>query len=253
MNRPTDTLADEPPSHDRILVAVCTYNERENLPKLLVDIRRAVPQADILVVDDRSPDGTGDWAQQQRAEAPWLRVTIREGKLGLGSAIVHAMRYACREGYAYLVNLDGDRSHDPASIPALLHAMETQQADVAIGSRYVEGGAIEGWPWSRRVMSHALNRLARFSLGLEAYDCSGAFRCYRIESLRQVDLRQVRCEGYAMLEEILWLLKGSDAKIVEIPITFVNRTEGASKLSFSEAVNALATLARLAIARQRST
>lgn len=252
MNRPPETFDDNRDSHRKMLVAICTYNERENLPQLLADIHHAVPQADVLVVDDQSPDGTGDWARQQTEHAPWLKVTIRKGKLGLGSAIVHAMRYASEQKYTFLVNLDGDRSHDPASIPALLQAINEQHADVAIGSRYVDGGAIQGWPWSRRVISAAMNRVARICLGLEARDCSGAFRCYRVDALDRIDLNHIQSKGYAMLEEVLWLLTRNHTKIVEVPITFVNRSEGASKLSASEAIKALAMLARIATSRRRS-
>ena len=212
MDRSTNTFDDDRVSHPKLLVAICTYNERENLPQLLTDVHEAVPQADVLVVDDHSPDGTGEWAQQQAVLAPWLKVTIRNGKLGLGSAIVHAMRYASEQKYALLVNLDGDRSHDPASIPSLIRAMEEQQADVAIGSRYVHGGAIKGWPWSRRVISAAMNRVARICLGLDARDCSGAFRCYRVCILDRINLNDIQSKGYAMLEEILWMLTRKQAK-----------------------------------------
>lgn len=235
----------------RVLVAVCTYNEMDCLPELVAGIRDALPSADVLVVDDGSPDGTGDWAANKAEQSAWLQVIQRGRKLGLGSAIVAAMRHAIESDYDYLVNLDGDMSHDPSAIPTLVEMAENQQADVVIGSRYVPGGAIEGWPMSRRVISGLLNRAARFGLGLQARDCSGAYRCYRVSTLEQVDLNRIRASGYAMLEEILWLLTHREAKIVEVPIRFVNRAQGSSKLSSSEAAKSIMMLARIALSPRR--
>ncbi|QDV71024.1 Undecaprenyl-phosphate mannosyltransferase [Rosistilla carotiformis] len=235
----------------RVLVAVCTYNELDSLPELVAGIRAALPSADVLVVDDGSPDGTGDWAADKAVRDPWFTLIQRGRKLGLGSAIVAAMRHASDSGYDFLVNLDGDMSHDPVEIPKLVDVACREQADVVIGSRYVPGGAIEGWPMSRLVISGLLNRVARIALGLQAHDCSGAYRCYRVDTLDKVDLNRIRASGYAMLEEILWLLTHRDAKIVEIPIRFVNRVQGSSKLSLGEAVKSIAMLARIACSPRR--
>jgi len=235
----------------RVLVAVCTYNELDSLPELVAGIRAALPSADVLVVDDGSPDGTGEWAADKAGRDPWFTVIQRGRKLGLGSAIVAAMRHASDAGYDFLVNLDGDMSHDPVEIPKLVDVAQREQADVVIGSRYVPGGAIEGWPMSRLVISGLLNRVARIALGLQARDCSGAYRCYRVDTLDKVDLNRIRASGYAMLEEILWLLTHRDAKIVEIPIRFVNRVQGSSKLSLGEAVKSIAMLARIACSPRR--
>ena len=229
----------------RVLIAVCTYNERENLPELVEGISCAIPDADILVVDDGSPDGTGEWASGYSTENPHLSVMQRSGKLGLGSAVVAAMRHAIGNDYDYFVNLDGDLSHDPASIPRLLAKSEESGADVVIGSRYVSGGSIKGWPPHRRFMSALLNRVARVGMRLGVTDCSGSFRCYRVSTLRGVDLDLVRAKGYAMLEEILCLLKMSKATFAEVPITFTDRERGASKLNLGEAIRSALTILKL--------
>src|SRR3990170_2264451 len=160
----------------RTLVALATYNEIENLPRLTEEILRVLPTADLLVVDDNSPDGSGRWCDERAASEPRLSCLHRAGKLGLGSATLDAIRYAVAHDYDVIVTMDADWSHDPAHLPELVAA--TAHADVAIGSRYVEGGAIEGWPRHRRLLSRAMNRLSRPMLRLPIQDTSGAFRAY---------------------------------------------------------------------------
>jgi dolichol-phosphate mannosyltransferase len=231
----------------RTLVAVATYNEIENLPDLVAEILRVLPEADVLVVDDNSPDGTGKWCAERAATEPRLRCLHRPGKLGLGSATLAAARYAIEHDYQVFVTLDADWSHDPVHLPQLVAALD--HADVAIGSRYCQGGAIEGWPWPRRAMSRGVNRLTRFMLRLPVRDASGAFRAYRVAKLREIRLDDVRANGYAFFEEMLWVLHHGGATFVEVPITFERRRAGKSKINLREALAKLATLIRLAVSR----
>ena len=231
----------------RILVALATYNEIENLPGLVDRILLVLPDADILVVDDNSPDGTGRWCDEQAKNEPRLRCLHRPSKQGLGSATLAAARFAIERNYEVFVTLDADWSHDPRHLPELVRA--TDDADVAIGSRYCPGGEIEGWSRHRRLMSGAINRLSRIFLQLPVRDSSGAFRAYRVDKLGEIKLDNVQASGYAYLEEILWLLKRTGAKFVELPITFHERRAGRSKINCSEATGKLATLFRLGFRR----
>lgn len=227
----------------KTLVAIATYNEIENLPTLVEAIHQHAPHADVLVVDDNSPDGTGRWCDERAAEAPRLACLHRAGKLGLGSASYDAFRYAIERGYDVVATLDADWSHPPDRLPALLDAVS--EADVAIGSRYCPGGAIEGWPARRRVTSWLLNNVARRALRLPVKDCSGAFRAYRMEKLCEVDFDDVLTQGYAYLEELLWRLRRREATFTEVPITFRDRQAGASKINWREAATALRVIAVL--------
>ncbi|REK17236.1 MAG: polyprenol monophosphomannose synthase [Planctomycetota bacterium] len=231
------------------LVTLATYNEIENLPRLIEAILAAVPEVDILVIDDNSPDGTGRWCDEQAEQEPRLRCLHREGKLGLGTATIAGMQYAIEYGYRYVLNMDADFSHHPRHLPAMLAGMEggDPPTDVMIGSRYVAGGGVEGWPLHRQIMSRTVNAYARLLLGLRARDCSGAFRCYRVSLLEQVDFNEVRSRGYSFQEEILWRLKRLGATMRETPITFADRERGASKINGSEAFAALRILFRLGL------
>lgn len=226
----------------RTLVAIATFNERENLPTLVDAVQAAAPEADVLVVDDNSPDGTGRWADDRAAEDPRLSVIHREGKLGLGSATITAFRWGLENGYDRIATMDADWSHPPEELPALLALSEA--ADVAIGSRYALGGKIEGWPLSRRVISRVMNRLARLLLRVPVKDSSGAFRVYQANALRRIDLDRISSSGYAYLEEIVWRLAAAGATFAEHPITFRDRTVGDSKASLAEARGKLAMLWR---------
>lgn len=229
------------------LVAIATYNELENLPSLVEAIEQALPEADLLVVDDNSPDGTGRWCDERAARDGRLRCLHREGKLGLGSATVAAFAQAIAGGYQRVATLDADWSHDPALLPQLIAA--SSQADVAIGSRYCPGGRIEGWPLSRRVMSRVMNRLTRLLLKIPASDTSGAFRVYRVEALRRIDLDEISATGYAYLEETLWRLHHAGATLAEVPITFRERRAGQSKIGLGELAGKLRMLRRCAFRR----
>lgn len=221
---------------NRVLVTLCTYNERENLVQLIPELHQHVPAADILVIDDNSPDGTGVYIDEVAARDSQLRVIHRPGKLGLGTATVAAFRYGMEQGYDLLVNLDADFSHPPRFIPAMLAAAVNH--DVVIGSRYVAGGEVIGWSWSRKVMSRMLNIYARCMLGLRTRDNSGSFRCYRVSKLREIDWSRTRSKGYAIEEEILYRLKQSGATFAEVPISFEERRFGRTKINWKEAVAA---------------
>jgi len=224
------------------LVTVATYNEMENLPRLVEEIFRAAPEVDLLVIDDNSPDGTGRWCDEQRANDPRIHCLHRSGKLGLGTATIAGMQYAIEQGYRYVLNMDADFSHPPRYLPALLGGMEPPDGppvDVMIGSRYVAGGGVEGWPLKRQLMSRAVNLYARSLLGLKPKDCSGAFRCYRAATLAKLDFTAVQSRGYSFQEEILWRLKRAGARFAETPITFVERQRGVSKINSGEAFAAM--------------
>jgi len=231
----------------RIVVALATYNEIENLPGLVDEILRVLPEADIFVVDDNSPDGTGRWCDDRAATAPRLHCLHRPGKQGLGSATLAAMRWALDHSYDVIVTMDADWSHDPRFLAELVSG--TRAADVAVGSRYCEHGAIEGWPLPRRVMSRVMNSLSRLLLRLPVRDSSGAFRAYRVAAIRSIELSRVQAAGYSYLEEIIWHLHRAGATFVEVPITFHQRRAGESKINFREALSKMSTVARLTVTR----
>jgi len=236
--------------HDSTLVALATYNERESLPPLVDEILRHAPDVHVLVVDDNSPDGTGQWCDERAKADARLHCLHRPGKLGLGTATLDAFRYSLAHNYTYVVMMDADFSHHPRYLPALRAAMNPgpgERVDVAIGSRYVPGGGTEGWPLRRRWMSRGVNLYARLLLGLTPRDCSGAFRCYRTETLRQVPLDRVRSRGYSFQEEILWHLKRAGARFEEIPIVFTDRRLGQSKINLGEAWAALRIILMLGV------
>ncbi len=236
-------MEDEQP----ILVALATYNEIENLPSLVDAIHAELPQADVLVVDDNSPDGTGKWCEEFASSHPWFSHLPRAGKLGLGTALAAALQHAVERGYWAVITLDSDWSHPPEKLPELLAAAET--ADIVIGSRYCPGGSIEGWPKRRRIASRMINSLTRVLVGIPLSDCSGNYRLYTTQLLKQLDWDQLHAEGYAYLEEILWHLQRVGARFAEVPITFAERRAGQSKINLGEVIGAGRTLVRLAFRR----
>lgn len=236
-------------SDANILVTIATYNEIENLPRLVEAIFEHAPQVDLLVIDDNSPDGTGDWCDERAAQDRRVHCVHRTGKLGLGTAIVAGMQYAIEHGYDFVLNMDADFSHHPRYIPAILSGMEQADGgshiDVMIGSRYIAGGGVEGWPLKRQLMSTCINMYTRTLLGLKARDCSGAYRCYRVSRLKQLDFGQLRARGYAFQQEMLWQLKRIGCRFAETPIVFADRAYGQSKINSKEAVAALWHIAAL--------
>lgn len=215
-----------------LLVIVATYNELDNLPRLVHQLDELLPQADLLVIDDASPDGTGNWCEQAVSKYPRLSTIHREGKLGLGSAAKVGFEYAKARDYDLVATLDADLSHEPKSLAEMVAKMSSSEFDqfgVMLGSRYVQGGGTEGWPLFRRLASRAVNTFARFMLKLPSKDNSGAFRVYRGEVLDQMDLSRIKSNDFAYLEEILWRLKNAGVNFSEHPIVFKNRELGRSK------------------------
>lgn len=226
-----------------LLVLICTYNERHTLPVLVEQILRLLPEAHILVVDDGSPDGTGEWAAGRQQADPRLRALVRPGKRGLGTAIREGMRHAIQHRYAWLVNLDGDLSHDPQAIAQM--TVLQAECDIAIGSRYVAGGALRNCSWRRVVISRSANILARAIVGWEIQDCSSAFRMYRVAVLEGIALDGIQATGYGFLEEVLALILREGGRVIETPITYTEREHGTSKLSLREAWSTLSALIRI--------
>ncbi|MCY2932645.1 MAG: polyprenol monophosphomannose synthase [Planctomycetota bacterium] len=235
----------------RLIISLATYNESGNLRALVEEIRRCLPEADILVIDDNSPDGTGKIADELSRADRSVHVLHRPGKMGLGTAVLAGMRYAIENGYEYLINMDADFSHPPRYLQSLLAGAQGDGLDVMIGSRYVAGGGIAGeqFNFKRKFMSGGINAYARFWLGLKSRDNSGSYRCYRTEMLKRIPFEKIRSRGYSFMEEILYWCLEAGAKIGETPILFENRRAGASKINKMEAVNALRIIAELGVGR----
>ena len=214
----------------RALVVVPTYNEALNIAEVLHGIRTAAPGADVLVVDDSSPDGTGSLAEGLAAELGQIDVLHRPTKEGLGPAYRAGLGLGIERGYEVIVQMDADLSHDPAALPALLAAMEAG-ADVAIGSRYVPGGSIPHWPWHRRALSRYGNAYTGFALRTGVADATSGFRAYRVTTLAAIDPASTRATGYGIQIEIAYRMSRAGATIVEVPIAFTDRTRGTSKMS----------------------
>ncbi len=237
----TDGVVPPPaPATPRVLVSLATYNEKDNLPKLIDEIHAVVPGADILVIDDNSPDGTGQVADDRAAADPRIKVLHRPGKLGLGTAILDGMRYAIAHDYDLLLNMDADFSHHPRYLPTLLAGMTKN--DVMVGSRYIPGGGTANWPLSRRLMSWGVGSVVRLLLRVPARDTSGAFRCYRVAKLRELDFDAVVSRGYSFQQEMLWRCHKVGCKIAETPIFFENRRAGKSKVNPHEAVRSMGVI-----------
>lgn len=241
-------LNDGSPSSSRLLISLATYNEAGNLRPLVEAIRSFAPDSWILVIDDNSPDGTGAIADQLKAELSRIEVIHRAGKLGLGTAMLEAIRYAIEHDFDFFLNLDADFSHPTRFIPALVAGMA--ENDVMIGSRYIPGGGVEGeFNLQRKIMSTGINCYARILLGLKTKDNSGSFRCYRVSKLREIDLSRIQSRGYSFQEEILFWCKQVGCRMGETPILFENRRSGVSKINKREAISALIILFNLGVAR----
>lgn len=224
------------------LVCLPTYNERENLPSIIEELLRTAP-VDVLVVDDGSPDGTGEVAQGIAEREPRVRVLERGRKLGLGTAYVEAFKRALADGYPLVLEMDADFSHQPRYVPLLLRA--AQQADVVLGSRYVEGGGIENWGLVRRALSRGGSVYARTILGLPVRDLTGGFKCFRREVLEAIDLSSVVTTGYAFQIELTYRAWRLGFRIQEIPIVFFERAHGRSKMSGDIVVEAIHSVWRM--------
>ncbi|HUG51442.1 MAG TPA: polyprenol monophosphomannose synthase [Terrimesophilobacter sp.] len=233
-----------------VLVIVPTYNEVGNLAGVLGRLRQAVPTADVLVVDDASPDGTGALADSLAANDPGLSVWHRRAKEGLGRAYVDSFRKGLAAGSPFIVEMDADGSHDPAELPAML-AAAAAGADLVLGSRWVPGGAVRNWPWLRQAISRIGNSYARVVLGSAVHDLTSGFRVFRAEALRSLDLDTVSSQGYCFQVELAWRLERQGAQILEHPITFVERTVGRSKMHAGIVAEALLRVTVWGLTKQR--
>ena len=227
------------------LVCIPTYNEATNILRLVDRVHEAAQDSDVLVIDDASPDGTGDLVRDRILKDARLELMARPGKLGLGTAYMAGFAYGLQHGYASVLTMDSDFSHPPEKIPELLSEVE-RGAHLAVGSRYVPGGAIQGWSPGRRVLSATANFVARSLLRLQTHDCTGGFRCYSLRALQFLVTQPLRSSGYSALIELLTRCERAGLTIVEVPITFTDRTMGDSKISRQEIFRAMLTVLRLA-------
>jgi dolichol-phosphate mannosyltransferase len=214
----------------KILVIIPTYNEIENLPGITGRVRAAVPEAHVLIADDNSPDGTGRLADELAAEDPNLQVLHRAGKEGLGAAYLAGFRWGLDRGYDVLVEMDADGSHRPEELPRLLTALENG-ADLALGSRWVTGGRVVNWPKTRELLSRGGSLYSRLALGVGLRDITGGYRAFRRDTLEGLGMDEVASQGYCFQVDLAWRAVRSGCRVVEVPITFVERELGASKMN----------------------
>ncbi len=239
---PTDTLP-VVTGDLRPLIVLPTYDEAENIVEVLRRIRAALPAAEVLVVDDGSPDGTAELARSEGDALGRVHVLQRSDKRGLGAAYLAGFAWGLERGFGVLVEMDADLSHDPGDLPALVGAVTVVGADLAVGSRYVPGGHIPDWPWRRRFLSRWGNRYAAGVLGLAINDATSGFRAYRAEVLRAIELDRIRAEGYAFQVELAYRVIRRGGRVVEVPIVFRDRVRGTSKMSWHIIGEAMALVA----------
>jgi dolichol-phosphate mannosyltransferase len=221
----------------RVAVIIPTYNERGNLEPITTRLRTAVPGADLLVVDDNSPDGTGEIADKLAAGDSHVHVLHRPGKGGLGAAYIAGFGWAMERGYGVLVEFDADGSHQPEQLPSLISALD--RADLVIGSRWVPGGTVQNWPKSREILSRGGNTYARLMLGIKVRDATAGFRAYRASALEAIGIAGVQSQGYCFQIDLVLRVIRAGLTITEVPITFIERTEGTSKMSRAIVAEAL--------------
>ncbi len=232
----------------RVLVVLPTYNESSNIARILEAVRRSLPEANILVVDDSSPDGTASIARQSGAELGSIEVIERPMKGGLGPAYRAGFRWGLENDYQAFIEMDSDFSHDPAALPSLVAPLD-EGVDLVIGSRYVPGGEIPDWKLSRRLLSRFGNRYAAFMLGLGVKDSTAGFRVYTADLLKRIDLDAVGASGYGFQIEMTYRSKRAGATIREVPIRFIDRVLGESKMSSSVVTEAMALVTRWGVRR----
>ena len=232
----------------RVLVVLPTYNEAENISTVLERVRAALPDASVLVVDDNSPDQTAELAEKASAQLGGIEVMRRPGKSGLGTAYRDGFRWGLERDYEVLVQMDSDLSHDPDALPGLVAPLATG-ADAVIGSRYVAGGSIPEWSTSRRLLSRAGNLYASLMLGVPVKDSTAGFRAYSASLLRRLDLDKARADSYGFQIEMTFLSIEAGAKVIEVPIRFVDRELGTSKMSTYTIVEALVLVTFLGLSR----
>lgn len=222
----------------RTLIVLPTYEEALNIVEVLTRIRAVLPTADVLVVDDNSPDGTAALARSAGAELGQVDVLVRPTKDGLGNAYRHGFRVGIDRGYTTLVQMDADLSHDPADLPKLLAALD-DGAEAVIGSRYIPGGAVPNWPWYRRALSKYGNRYACVVLGMSVHDATAGFRAYRVDALEAIDVFGTRAKGYGFQIETAYRISRSGRRLAEVPVIFTDRVRGRSKMSLTVMIEEL--------------
>ncbi|MCC3269378.1 polyprenol monophosphomannose synthase [Arthrobacter gengyunqii] len=227
----------------RVLTIIPTYNEIESLPKTLQRLRLAVPDSDVLIADDNSPDGTGAYADEIAAKDPQVHVLHRKGKEGLGAAYIAGFRWGLERDYDILVEMDADGSHKPEQLPLLLAAAESG-ADLVIGSRWVPGGSVVNWPLHRKILSRGGSTYSRLMLGIGVRDITAGFRAFRRTTLEQLDLSAVESVGYGFQVDMTFRVARLGLRIQEVPITFVEREFGASKMSGNIVFEAMANVTK---------
>ncbi|HEX4978202.1 MAG TPA: polyprenol monophosphomannose synthase [Nocardioides sp.] len=230
------------PDLGRTVMVVPTYNEADNLPWIVARLLEAVPTTDVLVVDDGSPDGTGDVAEKLAAEDSRVAVVHRTQKAGLGAAYLHGFAVALERGYDVVGEMDADGSHQPEQLPRLLDALA--DADLVIGSRWVPGGAVVNWPWTRKALSVGGNLYARLALGIPVRDVTAGFRVFRRTTLEAIDLGSVESSGYCFQADLAWRTVQAGLRVVEVPIEFVERVRGESKMDRAVATESLRRITR---------
>jgi len=231
--------------HERVLVLIPTYDERENLPRIVGRVRAAVPGADVLVIDDDSPDGTGEVADGLARFDTQVHVLHRTSKSGLGAAYLAGFAWGLQRGYDVLVEMDADGSHQPEQLPRLLHALD--RADVVLGSRWVPGGEVRNWPAHRQLLSRGGSAYTRWALGVQLRDATGGYRAYRRHVLEEIDLHRVASQGYCFQIDLAWRALRAGCQVVEVPITFVERSWGTSKMSGGIVRESLVRVTRWAV------
>lgn len=236
------------PSAGQTVVIMPTYNERQNLESITGRVRAALPEADLLIVDDNSPDGTGDIADKLTEADSHVQVMHRTEKAGLGKAYMSGFSWALERGYGVIVEMDADGSHLPEHLPVLVGALA--HADLAIGSRWMPGGRVVNWPRSREALSRGANVYTRLMLDLKVRDATAGFRAYRASTLRTISLDQVQSTGYCFQIDLTMRVAQAGLKIVEVPITFVEREHGASKMSNSIILEAFWRVAQWGVAQR---
>ncbi len=232
------------------LIIVPTYNERESIASLIGRVRQTLPAADIVIVDDSSPDGTGELADSLAAADSAIAVLHRPRKEGLGRAYLEGFQRGLDEGYRFIVEIDADGSHDPADLSAMI-ALAQDGADLVLGSRWVAGGAVLNWPWPRRMISRAGNTYARKILGSNVRDLTSGFRVFRADALSTVDFTSVASQGYCFQIELAWLFERAGLIVAEHPILFIERSAGRSKMHAGIVVEALVRVTLWGIFRRR--
>lgn len=231
----------------KILTIIATYNEKDNIMELVPKILAQKNKSDILIVDDNSPDGTGILADKMSKKNKKIKVIHRKNKMGLGTACIEGFKYGIDKGYNLICEIDADLTHDPKYLGDFVEM--SKKYDLVLGSRWIKGGGVIGWPWYRYVASRIASKVSGILLGLKVKDATNGFRCYNREVLEKIDLNSITSSGYSFLEEMIYLVQKSRFSIKEIPIILIDRRFGQSKMNKKEIINSSKAIFRLFIRR----